>query len=75
MNNDQIKAIAEEYAKWFMTNKASKSAREEMPNALANDVVEMIATDAEDMFSWLNDRYCIVEREKVLEAEKYHNKK
>ena len=30
-----------------------------------------VANDAIELLTWLSTRYCIVEREKVMEAEKY----
>ena len=55
MTENQIKAIAEEYVKWVSNNPKDW---EYLPRV----------TDAKAVLTFLNKKYCIVEREKVMES-------
>lgn len=61
MNNDQITAIAREYAE-----ECSKGfAPADMPNCLKNEATDILVCNTEDMLKWLSHRYCLVEKEAV----------
>ena len=51
MTEDQIKAIAEEYAKWVSDNPKDYPWH---------------STDAQAVLTFLDEKYCIVERAKVI---------
>lgn len=69
MNDDQITALAREYAEWVTDVPKAK----ELPNCLRNEANKLIADNAEYMLTWLSRRYCLVEKSKV--EEEYHEAK
>ena len=61
MNEQEIAALAREYAEW-VTNVPKA---EELPNCLLNEANKLIADEAERMLQWLLRRYALVEKENI----------
>lgn len=61
MTDDQITALAREYAEWVTDVPKAK----ELPNCLRNEANKLIADSAERMLTWLCDRFCLVEKEAI----------
>lgn len=61
MDNDQITALAREYAEEMIKGKPS----EELPNCLKNSMLAMNTEYVAKIFHWLTRRYCLVEKSKV----------
>lgn len=58
MNDDQIIALAREYAE--------EGAEEVgLPNCLQNETFGLVVTETEGVIKWLLRRFCIVEKSKV----------
>lgn len=66
MDNDQITALAREYAEEIIKGKPS----EELPNCLKNSMLTMNTEYVAEIFRWLMRRYCLVEKSKVEEEYK-----
>ena len=60
MNNDQITALAREYAEEKGNVMEQKQS---LPNCLIKEVVEMDATERTCFLQWLSRRYYLVEKE------------
>lgn len=71
MNDDQITALAREYAEEVYRN--AHKEMEVLPNCLSNEAINIFAEDMEHKVQWLLRRYCLVEKSKV--AIKYKNAK
>ena len=69
MDNDQLTALAREYAEEMIKGKPS----EELPNCLKNSMLAMNTEHVAGIFRWLMRRYCLVEKSKVVEE--YHEAK
>lgn len=63
MNEEQITALASEYAEWV----TDVSKAEELPNCLLNEANKLIADSAERMLTWLSTHYCLVEKSKAIQ--------
>ena len=63
MDNDQITALAREYAEEMIKGKPS----EELPNCLKNSMLAMNTEYIAEIFQWLTRRFYIVEKSKVEE--------
>ena len=61
INEDQITALAREYAEEC----AKGFAPIDMPNCLKNEATGILVCNAEDMLKWLLRRYCLVEKKDV----------
>lgn len=61
MNEDQITALAREYAEEMIKGTPS----EELPNCLKNSMLTMNTEYIAEIFQWLTRRYCIVEKSKL----------
>lgn len=64
MTDDQITALAREYAEWVTNVPKAK----ELPNCLLNEANTLIADDAERMLTWLSRRYALVEKSTIKET-------
>lgn len=62
MNDDQITALAREYAEEVYRN--AHKEMEVLPNCLSNEAINMFAEDMESKLKWLLRRYCLVEKSK-----------
>lgn len=62
MDNDQLTALAREYAEEMIKGKPS----EELPNCLKNSMLAMNTEYVAGIFRWLMRRYCLVEKGKVV---------
>lgn len=60
-NNDQITALAREYAEEMIKGKPA----EELPNCLKNSMLTMNTEYVAEIFQWLTRRFYIVEKEAV----------
>lgn len=60
MDNDQITALAREYAEETL-----KEA--DLPNCLSNETIDSLISEAEHKFRWLLRRYCLVEKSKATD--------
>lgn len=69
MNDDQITALAREYAE----EEAKGTAVDALPNGLKENVIQRNADHFEKHLRWLLRRYCLVEKSKVII--KYKNMK
>ncbi len=63
IDNDQITALAREYAEEY----AKGFAPADMPYCLKNEATGILACNAEDMLKWLTRRFCLVEKARVEE--------
>lgn len=61
INEDQITALAHEYAEEC----AKGFAPADMPNCLKNEATDILVCNAEDMLKWLSRRFCLVEKKDV----------
>lgn len=61
MNDDQLTALAREYAEEMIKGKPS----EELPNCLKNSMLAMNTEYVTEIFQWLTRRFCLVEKEKL----------
>lgn len=66
ITDDQITALAREYAEWVTNVPKAK----ELPNCLLNEANTLIADDAERMLTWLSYRFYLVEKGAVKEQYK-----
>lgn len=69
LTDDQITALAREYAEEMIKGKPT----EELPNCLKNSMLAMNTEHLAEIFQWLLRRYCLVEKSKV--EEEYHEVK
>lgn len=69
MTDEQITAIAREYAEEMIKGTTS----EELPNCLKNSMMTMNTEYIAEVFRWLLQRYCLVEKSKLVEE--YHEAK
>lgn len=60
-NNDQITALACEYAEEMIKGRPS----EELPNCLKNSMLAMNTEHVAEIFRWLMRRYCLMEKSKI----------
>lgn len=65
-NNDQITALAREYAEEMIKGKPS----EKLPNCLKNSMMAMNTEYIAEVFQWLTRRVSLVEKSKLEEAYK-----
>lgn len=63
MTNEQIQALAREYAEEM----AKGTDVEELPNCLKNSILELNAEGMERRLKWLLRRFCLVEKSKATE--------
>ena len=63
ITDDQLTALAREYAKEMIKGKPS----EELPNCLKNSMLAMNTEYIAEIFQWLTRRFYIVEKSKVEE--------
>lgn len=63
MNDDQITALAREYAEEGAEDVG-------LPNCLQNETFGLVVTETECVIKWLLRRFCLVEKSKVEEAYK-----
>lgn len=66
MSEEEITALAREYAEEIIKGKPS----EELPNCLKNSMLTMNTEYVAEIFRWLMRRYCLVEKSKVEEEYK-----
>lgn len=66
MTQDQITALAREYAEEMIKDRPS----EELPNCLRNSMLAMNTEYIAKIFQWLTRRFCLVEKSKVEEEYK-----
>lgn len=66
MSEEEITALAREYAEEIIKGKPS----EELPNCLKNSMLTMNTECVAEIFRWLMRRYCLVEKSKVEEEYK-----
>lgn len=59
MDNDQITALAREYAE------ESLILSEDMPNCLRNEYLKLFADEVERLIRFLLRRYCLVEKSRL----------
>lgn len=64
--DDQIAALAREYAEEMIKGRPS----EELPNCLKNSMLAMNTEYIAKIFQWLTRRFCLVEKSKVEEEYK-----
>ena len=69
MDDNQITALAREYAEEIIKGKPS----EELPNCLKNSMLTMNTEYIAEIFRWLTRRYYLIEKSKV--EEEYHEVK
>lgn len=62
MNQEEINALAREYAEWVTIPKSG-----DFPNCLLNEANRLIADDMERILQWLLRRFCLVERSRIKE--------
>lgn len=62
MNNNQITALAREYAE---EKGRVMEQKQSLPSCLVKEVMEMDATELTRFLQWLSRRYCLVEKSKV----------
>lgn len=67
MDNDQITALAREYAE-DLTRRIHKMDGE-LPNCLLKEALSVAKGDAEDVIRFLLRRYCLVEKSKLEELD------
>lgn len=65
MNDDQLTAIAREYAEEVYRN--AHKEMEVLPNCLSNEAINIFAEDMEHKVQWLLRRFCLVEKFKATE--------
>jgi len=63
MTRQEIQQLARQHTTEFY----NEYCETELPNCLANEVIDMIFNDAESILTWLNRDHCIVSREKVCD--------
>lgn len=68
MTNDQITALAREYAEGIYRN--AHKEMEVLPDCLSNESINMFAEDMESKLKWLLRRYYLVEKGTV--RKEYH---
>lgn len=66
MTNEQIQALAREYAEEVYRN--AHKEMEVLPNCLSNEAINMFAEDMEHKLKWLLRRYALVEKSTIKEA-------
>lgn len=60
-DNDQLTALAREYAEEMIKGKPS----EELPNCLKNSMLAMNTEYVAEIFQWLTRRFCLVEKNSI----------
>ncbi len=63
MIEDQITALAREYAEEMIKGRPS----EELPNCLKNSILTMNTEYIAEIFRWLSTRYCLVRKNNIIE--------
>lgn len=66
MTNEQIQALAREYVEEMVKGSPS----EELPNCLKNSMLTMNTEYVAGILRWLSQRYCLVEKRKLIEEYK-----
>ena len=66
MSEDEITALAREYAEWV----TDVPKADELPDCLLNEANKLIASGAERVLTWLLTRYCLIKKEAVRNAYK-----
>ena len=61
MTNEQIQALAREYAEEMINGKSS----EELSNCLKLSMLEMNTKYVAEIFQWLTRRFCLVEKSRL----------
>lgn len=61
MTNEQIQALAREYAEEMIKGKSS----EELSNCLKHSMLEMNTKYVAEIFQWLTRRFCLVEKSRL----------
>lgn len=67
MNDDQITALAREYAE---ETSAYEYLKDNPKSTSAKKILDITVRDASAVLRWLSTRFCLVEKKKVIEAYK-----